>query len=75
MGVFDSVYANCRICHRQVEFQSKAAMQPSLRNLRSDAVPPEIAEDLNGAVVGCKCGNVVKLSIPGQTPFVKMKVS
>jgi hypothetical protein len=74
MGMYDSVTARCPQCDLLVEFQSKAG-DCTLTNYRLTRVPPEIAKDLNGEMVACSCGYVLKLTNPN-TPFrVKMQLT
>lgn len=57
MGMFDSVWAECPKCHRQVEFQSKAG-NCLLEDYTLDKVPLIIADDLVGKSRHCECGAV-----------------
>lgn len=60
MGMFDSVIARCPKCGKDVEFQSKAG-ECSLKRYSTASVPPEVAQDINGDVQSCRCGETVKL--------------
>lgn len=46
MGMFDSVFARCPNCGKQIEFQSKAG-ECDLSEYNIREVPVEIAADLN----------------------------
>jgi hypothetical protein len=60
MGMFDSLYVECRRCGEQVEFQSKAG-DCSLRSYELSDCPPEVAGDLIGRSNQCKCGNSITI--------------
>lgn len=60
MGMFDSVITRCRTCGEQVEFQSNAGAC-TLAEYSLDDCPPEIAADILGTSMICKCGDVVTI--------------
>lgn len=60
MGMFDSLYIECRNCQRQVEFQSKAGACVCADYSLEDC-PPNVAGDLIGQSETCKCGSVITL--------------
>lgn len=75
MGMYDSVWASCPKCATNVEFQSKAGAC-TLAYYTLDAVPVEIAHDINGDSERCTaCGHVLTLSFALPTPdTVPMRV-
>lgn len=75
MGMFDSVYATCPKCNKEVEFQSKAG-ECLLNRYSVDSVPPEIARSIDGDSEACeKCGEVLTIKITAPIQRVKMTVS
>lgn len=60
MGMFDSLYVECRKCHEEIEFQSKAG-DCSLHSYKLDNCPPGVAGDIIGQSQSCQCGNVVTI--------------
>ncbi len=72
MGMFDRVLFTCPKCDAQIEVQSKA-VDCTLSDISSSAVPPRIAEDIKGEEVHCKeCGTtymVVALTAPALIPM------
>ena len=46
MGLFDSVYAECPRCRREVEFQSKADEEPYLNRYTPETAPTHILIDV-----------------------------
>jgi hypothetical protein len=73
MGMFDSVYTHCKNCWEQVEFQSKAGdCRLASYHLSQSLVPVEIALDLDGKSVTCKCGAVITLKAPFVDRMVMM---
>lgn len=73
MGMFDSVYAACPKCGKEVEFQSKAG-KCDLKNYSALSVPPEIAQDIAGDTQACECGYVLRLVPARQIERVAMVV-
>lgn len=68
MGCPDYIHTTCPKCQAAVKFQSKAG-ECKCRDYTIDAVPMEIASDLNGETIVCEgCGTTVKISIPTTTP-------
>ena len=61
MGMFDSVFAACPKCGKEVEFQSKAG-DCTLKRYSASSVPPEIAQDIAGDTQACECGYVLRLA-------------
>ena len=59
MGMFDTVSVVCPECTRIVEFQSKAGACCLNEYVKRD-VPTEIALDLDGESILCKCGHLVQ---------------
>ncbi len=64
MGMFDSVWAKCPKCDKDVEFQSKAG-ECCLIDYTSDSVPAVIAADIAGESNTCQCGAVVTIGQRG----------
>lgn len=60
MGMFDSLYVECRKCGEQVEFQSKAG-DCYLHSYTLDNCPASVAGDIIGQSMICKCGNGVTI--------------
>jgi hypothetical protein len=56
MGVFNSVYTECRRCGDNVEFQSKAV--DGCASYTLDNVPLPIAAEMIDRSLHCKCGAV-----------------
>ena len=73
MGMFDSVYAKCS-CGSELEWQSKAG-ECMLRVYSSNAVPSNIAADINDEIEECiKCGKRYKITGCPMPPFINMNV-
>jgi hypothetical protein len=73
MGLFDSVWHDCT-CGESVEFQSKALPDCYLRSFPLEAVPIEIAHEINGEIKKCKCGKEWQITASFQIPeTVQMK--
>ena len=73
MGMYDSVFAKCITCGKQLEFQSKAG-RCDLKRYKHNSVPAEIAKDLTGKygdTANC-CGKEYKLT--GHIPRVYMSL-
>ena len=63
MGMFDSVWVNCKECGNKVEFQSKVG-ECCLHDYTINNAPPEILIDLNGEVQFCeKCNYPNELNV------------
>lgn len=69
MGMFDSVWAVCPSCGIQVEFQSKAG-DCVLASFAYTEVPVGIAVDIAGKTKQCKCGKIITIRYPKDTPIV-----
>lgn len=68
MGMFDEVVATCPECCSAVVFQSKAG-PCTMKQFDADAVPPTIAEDIEGDVVCCEdCGRPVQIEYDDEPP-------
>ena len=52
MGMFDSVYVNCKDCGTKIEFQSKVG-ECCLHEYSLNDAPHEILLDLNGEIQIC----------------------
>ena len=74
MGMFDSVIAFCPKCGTELEFQSKAG-PCLLRNYNINSIPPNIAEDINGDILTCKCGYIAKISLATTISRVSMVIN
>jgi len=65
MGLFDSVYIECKYCGEEVEFQSKAG-ECDMSQFTSQNVPLAIVIDLDGSSVFCKnCNEVITVEMHG----------
>ena len=53
MGMFDSVYVNCKECGSKLEFQSKSG-PCDLNQYTINNAPPEVLIDLNMDIQECK---------------------
>ena len=72
MGMFDSVRAYCPDCGAMLSFQSKVG-ECSLQEFSADAVPANIAVDIEGDVLACdKCLKVWRITTQQVPPTVKM---
>jgi phage FluMu protein Com len=76
MGCPDYIHVACPKCKEKITFQSKAG-KCSCLDFSPDAVPMDIAMDLDGETKDCPhCSAVVKLSIPKTTPSrIRMEVT
>ena len=61
MGMFDSVFATCPTCDKEIEFQSKAG-ECRLKRYSINSVPPEIAVDISGHTETCECGYILRIN-------------
>lgn len=77
MGMFDSVFAECPKCGKDVEFQSKAGDCLLSKYRIPGDVPGEIAEDLDGEIGQCECGHMVLIEIGHIPPprIAQMRIS
>jgi len=72
MGMVDSVLACCPNCGAVLSFQSKAG-ECSLQEFSADAVPANIAVDIEGDVLACdECLKVWRITTQQMPPMVKM---
>lgn len=72
MGLFDSVFFDCRKCGENIEVQSKAG-ECELKRYRNDNVPTDIAVSIKGEVITCEnCGSVYEIlsSLPDRVPLI-----
>lgn len=74
MGLFDSVYAACPRCGKDVEFQSKAG-ECHMNTYRNESVPSVIAADIDGQTAPCSCGAIVRIGNGEQPRTISMPVS
>ena len=57
MGLFDSVYARCPNCGREIEHQSKADPDPYMNRYTPETAPRHILEDILWNPAWCRdCG-------------------
>jgi hypothetical protein len=59
MGMFDTLYVDCR-CGKRVAFQSKAG-DCIIGEYQVEGCPPAIAGDLIGETEQCECGAKITL--------------
>lgn len=75
MGMYDTVIVFCPNCGEELDFQSKAG-ECALFFYEEDCVPLAIAADIHGSTNECTiCGTIVRVSMPGVTCSVHMKVT
>ena len=55
MGMYDSVYANCPVCDKKNEFQSKGG-DCQCDNYTLQDVPDDVLGDCHGVICACKTG-------------------
>lgn len=68
MGCPDYIHTDCPACMTRIKFQSKAG-KCQCADYTTDAVPMEIAADLDGETQVCPhCQSTVKISIPKTVP-------
>ena len=71
MGMFDSVYVECPVCGKHVEFQSKAGAC-LCKSYKQDQVPTIIALDLDGDTEFCRnCGEEIIFYAPISNDYVE----
>ena len=65
MGMFDSVWLECKACGEELEFQSKVG-DCVLANYTINNAPPKILLDIDGQVgicMGCRCPNKIHVQV------------
>jgi uncharacterized protein with PIN domain len=73
MGMFDTVFAHCPNCNRELEFQSKSGLC-ELKRYHFTSVPTSIAIDLTGDSQQCdNCGAVVTIKPLNEVSRVEMR--
>ena len=73
MGMFDTVMIKCPHCGDELEFQTKSG-ECVLSYFTQEAIPPEIARDLNGISDECyHCGEKIKLEVISPIEMVSMR--
>ena len=75
--MFDSIYAECPVCEKEIEFQSKSG-RCVLESCRDDVVPLIIAIGCDNDIVQCKnCENNFKIifEMPNMNVKYKLKLT
>jgi uncharacterized Zn finger protein len=62
MGLFDSVYANCPTCGREIEIQSKSG-PCELSRYDCDQVPTDVASAIDRRTIECDACGAVSLAV------------